>query len=193
MKLSLHSHAKLTGINLLLWEGRWGGKGRLTPYRQAPRWKWGRSVTNHAEAAGEGWSLPLKPPRSGLRHRPKISGEVDQRPQGLDQPPPQEAEPCGHHGHDKYSEKSDGQAASGAGEREARLCLAEQPCLLMSIHWLDLIGWPMTSCHQFVKQSQARINVKDVSRFTSHSAYGSAPLTPSPGMFSRRTPQRFAG
>ena len=96
--------------------------------------------------------------------------EANQRQQELDQSPSQEAEPCGHYGHNQYSEERDKQPAFCAGERDARLRLSVRLCLLMTVHWLNLVGKPMISCDQLAKQSQAKINVKDICRFTSKSA-----------------------
>ena len=115
----------------------------------------------------QGLPLPSRRLSSGL---PKIFDETDQRSQELDQSPSQEAEPCDHDGHDEYNEKSDRQPVSDAAKREARSRLVVQPYLLMSIHWLNLVGKPMTSCHQFAGQSQARINVKNTRRVKSDRA-----------------------
>jgi hypothetical protein len=95
--------------------------------------------------------------------------EANQRQQEFDQSPSQETEPCGHYGHNQRSEERDKQPAFCAGEREARLRLIVRLCLLMTVHWLDLVGKPMTSCDQLAKQSQGQINVKDIYRFTSNS------------------------
>src|SRR4029079_2104339 len=105
-----------------------------------------------SEATGKRLSLQPKPPRGDLNHRPNMFDEANQRQQEFDQSPSQEAEPCGHYGHDQRSEERDKQPAFCAGEREARLRLIVRLCLLMTVHWLDLVGKPMTSCDQLAKQ-----------------------------------------
>jgi hypothetical protein len=63
-----------------------------------------------------------------------------------------------------------------------------QPCLRMTVHWLNLVGKPMTSCHRLAKQSQARINVKGICRFTRNSANAWRRYSVAVDVFGRRDP-----